>query len=377
MDFFKHNSEAFWDNVKALLPQYARGKNGDYQTIISKYNKTSSDSAPRFSNTHAFLALLDTRDKLLTNYTQNIDGLEYASGVRADKIVQCHGSWDSATCLSCEKTISAKKYLPIVYEDGYPRCKCAAADVSKTKTVSPKKRAKKRKRHVYEGDSDHDSDDGTKTPTGLYKPDITFFGESIPEYYVPRLKEDKTKADLLLVLGTSLKVRPVKTMVVEFPPHIPQIWINKDRFSGYMCDMPGVQFDIELLGECDIVIEELCHRAGLNLEAFTWKGTDRTKSAIPSRSRDGSTNSTKPNLTTHQEKSSHSNISEKDFAVEVEQPTNVTQEHNDKNQTPSTSTAVSQNKSESTLRIEQDLDAEWRWRFIKKPPKQPVNPGSV
>lgn len=372
MDFFKHNSEAFWDNVKALLPQYTRSKNGDYQHLISKYSKNPGSSIPRFSKTHAFLALLHAKDKLSTNYTQNIDGLEYASGVRADKIIQCHGSWDTATCLTCKKTISAKKYLPIVYEDGYPRCKCAGNDIPKTMTVSPKKRMKKRKRHVYEGDSDHDSDDGTKTPTGLYKPDITFFGESIPEYYVPRLEEDKTKADLLLVLGTSLKVRPVKTMIVDFPPHIPQIWINKDRFSGYLCDMPGVQFDIELLGECDVVIEELCRRAGFDLEAFTWKGSDKPATVIPSRPRQENATIVK-----EEDPAKNKNDDDKDVSKENFVPATVNSKEGveeSRKRTLSTSTIGSQTDSGSGIRVESDLDAEWRWRFYRKPTQQPLNP---
>lgn len=38
---------------------------------------------------HRFIAMLDKQEKLLRNYTQNIDTLEQVAGV--DKIIQCHG----------------------------------------------------------------------------------------------------------------------------------------------------------------------------------------------------------------------------------------------------------------------------------------------
>ena len=377
LEFFNSSSEQFWDNVKPLLPKHAKAKDGSYQFVAAE----SSDqkyTVPRFSKTHAFLSLLHNDGKLLTNYTQNIDNLEYASGIRDDRVVKCHGSWDTASCLDCGKTISARKYLPIVWQSGYPRCNCAADDLARPK--KNKLKAKKRKRAVFEGDSDHSSDDGTAIPKGLFKPDITFFGEGLPEYYLSRLEEDRTEADLILVLGTSLKVRPVKTMVVDFPPNVPQIWINRDRFSGWKCDMPGVQFDIELLGDCDTVVEELCRRAGYPLHKYTWHD-DRTKSETePKHQRSPSAEP----LTDHgtlKRNGEHDLQAGQNLAHrhKQESPVNliatngvpltkkekhgreagtVTKiEANANGRTPAT---------ESTVRVEEDLDADWRWRFTKR-----------
>ena len=285
LDWFTHNHEAFWDNVKPLLPRHIRTKTGSCESLISsKQTKSLAKSShsskptkdppetvrPRFSSTHALLALLDSRSQLLTNYTQNIDGLESVAGVTERRVIQCHGSWSTATCLTCSKTIRAKSYLPIVYEQGYPRCSCSKAQLSKATTKPANSAKRKRKRAIYEGDSDHSSDDGTSIPKGLYKPDITFFGEGIPGTVDERLAQDKPKADLLVIMGTSLKVRPVKGMLMDFA-NVPQIWINRERYSGIACDMPGVNVDIELLGECDLVVEELCRRAGMNLDEFLWK----------------------------------------------------------------------------------------------------------
>ena len=43
---------------------------------------------------------------------------------------------------------------------------------------------------------------------GVYKPDITFFGESLPEEAFAKSQELAIRADVMLVLGTSLTVFP-------------------------------------------------------------------------------------------------------------------------------------------------------------------------
>lgn len=42
-----------------------------------------------------------------------------------------------------------------------------------------------------------------------YSLDIVFFGEALPDRFDECLKEDIDKIDLLLVMGSSLKVKPV------------------------------------------------------------------------------------------------------------------------------------------------------------------------
>lgn len=42
----------------------------------------------RFSPTHAFIALLEKKGKLLTNYSQNIDNLESKAGISPNKLIQ-------------------------------------------------------------------------------------------------------------------------------------------------------------------------------------------------------------------------------------------------------------------------------------------------
>lgn len=60
------------------------------------------------------------------------------------------------------------------------------------------------------------------------KPDITFFGEMLPDTFYKRLLElDRDKCDLLICIGTSLKVAPVSEIIGLLPPDVPQIYISK------------------------------------------------------------------------------------------------------------------------------------------------------
>lgn len=60
------------------------------------------------------------------------------------------------------------------------------------------------------------------------KPNITFFGESLPDRYSECLREDMPVADLLIVMGTSLTVAPVSTLPHKVSPWIPRLLINRE-----------------------------------------------------------------------------------------------------------------------------------------------------
>lgn len=281
-DYFVHNTGEFFHYVRRVIPEAIIGADGFFRsTNPSKATKDNHAYVPQFSPTHAFLSLLNLKRKLLTNYTQNIDGLEIAAGLPRAKFVQCHGSWDTASCLTCGRSSAAKKYLPVVFAGNIPYCKCKLDAEQKKKHKNRKGTNKQRSWDDFE--SDHSSDDGTKAPRGLLKPDITFFNERLSGSYNDRLDRDKQAIDLLIIIGTSLKVGPVQDMLYQISPRVPQIFISKERFSGALCNLPGVQVDIELLGECDIIIEELCHRAGWShaLQSLFWEpGQAKAKGLI-------------------------------------------------------------------------------------------------
>lgn len=61
------------------------------------------------------------------------------------------------------------------------------------------------------------------------QPDITFFGEDLPKTFHDRLVEhDRNLVDLVLIIGTSLKVAPVSEIPSFLPPGIPQLYISRE-----------------------------------------------------------------------------------------------------------------------------------------------------
>ncbi len=169
------------------------------------------------SRGHHFLRELEHRKKLLRVYTQNIDGLEAQAGVKA--VVNCHGSFLSATCLRCRKKYNWSDIEGDVAKQEVPLCRLSSCD-------------------------------------GIIKPDITFFGEKVPDVVGRTLIKDRLKADMLIVMGTSLKVVPVSRILSYLSPSIPQVLINRDVVlpPAHLSD----GFDLKLLGNCDDIVEYVC-----------------------------------------------------------------------------------------------------------------------
>jgi NAD-dependent deacetylase sirtuin 1 len=70
------------------------------------------------------------------------------------------------------------------------------------------------------------------------KPDIVFFGEGLPEIFHESMAKDKDECDLLIVIGSSLKVRPVALIPSEYTsfmtwPHECQPLPNLPNVSIY------------------------------------------------------------------------------------------------------------------------------------------------
>jgi len=119
---------------------------------------------------------------------------------------------------------------------------------------------KKKRRFDLDGGDSSEDDDYNDPQSGVMKPDITFFGEALPDRFSDRLtNHDKALVDLVIVIGTSLKVAPVSEVVPYLPSHIPQMYISRTPVSH-------VNFDIDMLGDCDVVVAELCRRAGWELK---------------------------------------------------------------------------------------------------------------
>jgi NAD-dependent histone deacetylase SIR2 len=219
----------------------------------------------KFTPTHAFIHLLQQKGKLLTNYTQNIDNLECLAGILPEKLIQCHGSFATATCIQCKYKVEGHVIFPDIRANRIPRCDQCIANLRRLKVPNGMKRKRSKngqdkKRQRFDNDSDSEEEEDYDIPeAGVMKPDITFFGEPLPDKFSERLTgHDKDLVDLVIVIGTSLKVAPVSEVVPYLPSTIPQMYISREPVSH-------VNFDIDMLGDCDIVVAELCRRAGWDL----------------------------------------------------------------------------------------------------------------
>lgn len=183
----------------------------------------------RPSLSHKFIKLLETHGKLLRNYTQNIDTLEKVAGI--ERVITCHGSFATATCMRCRHSVDSDSIKDDVFEQRLPLCKKCPSNSDATGQSS--------------------SFEDSVRP--IMKPDIVFFGEGLPEAFHSSMAADKDEADMLIVMGSSMKVRPVALIPNSIPDHIPQILINREPLEH-------LNFDIELLGDCDEIIHQLLNR---------------------------------------------------------------------------------------------------------------------
>ncbi|KDD76014.1 Sir2 family protein [Helicosporidium sp. ATCC 50920] len=192
---------------------------------------------------HHFLVLLHAKGLLTRIYTQNIDSLEVQAGLPSSVVVPAHGNFDSARCIDCRAPHEVQHVRDAVFgeEDGVARC-------------------------------------SNKNCNGLVKPDIVMFGEDLPKRFFELLKVDFPKADLLIVLGTSLIVHPFASLIDHVKLDVPRVLINREvvgepdaalRRAGYAkgfdFSSPQRHRDVLMLGDCDDGCRELARL--LNWEA--------------------------------------------------------------------------------------------------------------
>ncbi len=126
---------------------------------------------------HLALARMYKAGFLKTVITQNIDGLHQRSGIPDDRVIELHGSNAYIHCLSCKKRFEWKDIFPNFDEgDSCPQCdECG----------------------------------------GWLKPATISFGQAMPEEATRLAFEKACRADILLVIGSSLLVYPAASIPAE------------------------------------------------------------------------------------------------------------------------------------------------------------------
>ena len=130
-----------------------------------------STAAPNAA--HLALAELERRGTMDTLITQNIDRLHHRAGSRA--VIELHGNADESECLSCRVVAPISEVAARVQAgESDPRCRRCG---------------------------------------GVLKPRTVLFGETLPEADLAAAFAAVRRADLLLVVGSSLLVQPVAGLV--------------------------------------------------------------------------------------------------------------------------------------------------------------------
>ncbi|MCT7660432.1 NAD-dependent protein deacetylase [Mycobacterium deserti] len=144
---------------------------------------------------HRALAALERAGVVSGLITQNVDLLHTKAGSRC--VIDLHGTYARVICLACGHTM-ARSDLADMLEAANPGFAERAAAVGGI-AVAP--------------DADAVVDDTASFTIidcpvcgGMLKPDIVYFGESVPKERVERAYELVERADALLVAGSSLTV---------------------------------------------------------------------------------------------------------------------------------------------------------------------------
>jgi len=191
---------------------------------------------------HRAVAALEEHGLVVGTVTQNVDGLHQAAG--SIEVVDLHGRLDRVVCLACRVTVSRAHVRE--------RLDAANAGWRATLTaVNP------------DGDVDLPDDrlDGfvvvdCEACGGLLKPDVVYFGESVPVDRIQASYALVDRARLLLVLGTSLHVFSGRRFVVRAAnAGIPVAIVNDGPTRGD--DVAVLKLDEPLGATLTAVLREL------------------------------------------------------------------------------------------------------------------------
>lgn len=145
---------------------------------------------------HRALAALEAAGVLSGVITQNVDLLHTKAG--SDKVVNLHGTYAQVICLDCAHTMS-RAALADLLEEANPGFAQRVAESVGGIAVAPDADAV-----VGETSSFRVVD--CPRCGGMLKPDIVYFGESVPKERVAEAYSVVDAADTLLVAGSSLTV---------------------------------------------------------------------------------------------------------------------------------------------------------------------------
>lgn len=251
-------------STSASIPDY-RGENG-YWTLTDRGEKAPpckdlTQALPTVGHM-AIRSLVDAGICKLVVST-NIDGLHRRSGISADKVVELHGNCFKEQCKKCDK-----EYL-------------RNFNCTTSKSGS----------HVTERNCDECGENLTDT--------IINFNESLNEEIYNKAEEFSKKADVSLVLGTSMLVAPANILPVKNPDN-KLVIINRQKTPF------DVKSEVRIFGDTDDALQLLMEELDIKIEQKI-KGFEIN---FPSIEHDSKFEKFKPKLT-QQQKESESKLQRK------------------------------------------------------------------
>ena len=136
--------------------------------------------------THKVLAKMEEMGKLKAIVTQNIDGLHQKAGSK--NVFEIHGTTQRNYCSKCKMEYHSDFLFN--NKEAIPKCKCG----------------------------------------GLIRPDVTLYGENLPNDAVNGAVEAISNADMLIIGGTSLQVYPAANYISYFSGrHL--VVINREKIQ--------------------------------------------------------------------------------------------------------------------------------------------------
>jgi NAD-dependent SIR2 family protein deacetylase len=149
-------------------------------------------SRARPNAAHHALARLEQLGRLSATVTQNVDGLQQLAGSR--RVTELHGSLATVSCLACGETV-ARAAMQEALGERNPWLPGLRGEMAPDGDAE-----------VHGIDAANLQVPGCNACGGVLKPDVVFFGESVPPLRVQQCRAALARSDALLVVGSSLMV---------------------------------------------------------------------------------------------------------------------------------------------------------------------------
>ena len=121
---------------------------------------------------HLALAKMERQGKCRSVITQNIDGLHCEAGQQ--RVTELHGNTRRFYCLDCSNSVTMDEAIQLLSRELPPKCSCG----------------------------------------GLIRPDVVFFGESLPAEALEEASRASLECDVFIVVGSSLVVQPAAQLPI-------------------------------------------------------------------------------------------------------------------------------------------------------------------